>query len=75
MSQILVRNVEPEVVEKLKARAKKNGRSLEAEARTILKQAIEISDDWRTQVEEIRKLFEGRSFIDSVELLREDRER
>ena len=36
MSQILVRNVEPKTVERLKANAAASGRSLEAEIRRIL---------------------------------------
>jgi plasmid stability protein len=38
MSQILVRNLDPEVVQKLKEQAKLNKRSLEAEVRDILEQ-------------------------------------
>lgn len=36
MSQILVRNLSPETVERLKKRARANNRSLEAEVREIL---------------------------------------
>jgi antitoxin FitA len=39
MAQILVRRVDDDVKERLKARAKKHGRSLEAEARSILENA------------------------------------
>jgi antitoxin FitA len=39
MAQILVRGVDDDVKERLKARAKKHGRSLEAEARAILADA------------------------------------
>jgi plasmid stability protein len=39
MSQILVRNIDPDVVDKLKQHAKLNKRSLEAEVRDILEQA------------------------------------
>jgi plasmid stability protein len=39
MAQILVRRVDDDVKERLKARAKKHGRSLEAEARAILEGA------------------------------------
>ena len=35
MAQVLVRDVAPEIVEKLKARAQRNQRSLEAELRMI----------------------------------------
>jgi antitoxin FitA len=41
MATLTIRNLDDAVVEKLKARAKANDRSLEAEARTILAQASE----------------------------------
>lgn len=36
MAQLIVRNLDDRVKERLRARAKRNGRSLEAEARAIL---------------------------------------
>jgi plasmid stability protein len=39
MAQLIVRKLDDDVKERLKARAKKHGRSLEAEARAILKDA------------------------------------
>ena len=76
MSQVLVREVEPAVIEKLKARAKQNGRSLEAELRVILRQAAGV--DMEAALLELKRVqadFAGRSFSDSTELLREDRQR
>jgi antitoxin FitA len=76
MAQVLVRDVEPTVIEKLKARAKENGRSLEAELRLILQRAAgDDIDDALAEVERVRALFAGRTFSDSAELVREDRER
>lgn len=40
MSQLVVRNVDPEVVRALKLRAAARGRSAEAEHREILRQAL-----------------------------------
>jgi plasmid stability protein len=40
VAQILVRKLPDAVVDRLKARAKRNSRSLEAEARDILQQAV-----------------------------------
>jgi len=40
MTRLLVRNLEPEIVQALKRRAAKHGRSAEAEHREILKQAL-----------------------------------
>ena len=39
MAQLIVRRLDDEVKERLRARAKKHGRSLEAEARAILEDA------------------------------------
>ncbi len=75
MAQILVRNLDESVIERLKARARNNGRSLEAEVRQILEQSAKVDmATSRRRIMEIRKKMEGRSFIDSVELIREDRE-
>jgi plasmid stability protein len=40
MAQLLVRNIEDEMKKLLKMRAKKHGRSMEAEARDILRAAL-----------------------------------
>jgi plasmid stability protein len=40
MAQLIVRNLEEDVVEALKIRAARNGRSAEAEHREILRQAL-----------------------------------
>ena len=39
MAQVIIRNLDPETVDSLKARAKRNGRSLEAELRQVLTQS------------------------------------
>ena len=75
MAQVLVRDVEPETVEKLKQRAGKNGRSLEAELRLILRQAADQSGDPWAEIERVRAAFAGRTFSDSSEPIREDRDR
>jgi plasmid stability protein len=40
MAQVIIRNLDAETVESLKARAKRNGRSLEAELREVLAQSV-----------------------------------
>jgi len=75
MAQILVRNLDDETVERLKARAQAHARSLQAEVKMILEQAAQVDmETARALAARIRKDFEDRSFSDSVELLREDRE-
>ena len=79
MAQILVRNLAPETVEKLKENAKRNGRSLQAEAKMILERETPLPkldhEEALRLCDEIRSRFEGRKFTDSVELIREDRDR
>ncbi len=79
MAQILVRNLDPATVRRLKQRAEANGRSLQSEAKLILEQA---SDEGRLPHREaleladrFRKQFKGRTFDDSAGLIREDRDR
>ena len=76
MSQILVRNLDDAAVERLKSRARAHGRSLQAEAKDILEQSARIDvAEARKLVDCIRRSFEGRKFVDSTELVREDRDR
>lgn len=76
MAQVLVRDIDEQVVERLKARAERNGRSLQVELKMILDQAARLDMiDARRLAERIRKKLSGRIHGDSVELIREDRER
>ena len=76
MAQILVRGLDDELVERLKNRARRERRSLQAEVKIILEQAARLDmKSARELVEAIRKDFAGRKFEDSVALIREDRER
>ena len=77
MAQILVRNLKEKTVKKLKARAKGNGRSLQAEAKMILEREadqpkLSAAEAWKL-ADEFRERLKGRKFTDSVKLLREDR--
>ncbi|MFQ5829990.1 MAG: hypothetical protein ACE5JD_12670 [Candidatus Methylomirabilia bacterium] len=76
MAQVLIRGLEPATVEKLKARARKNNRSLQAELKHILEQAAGGSNaDLRAAMKRVRAMFVRRTFSDSAELIREDRNR
>ena len=77
MTQMLVRDLPPEVVERLKERARSNGRSLQKEVVAILEgaaetytmgEAREITSRWQER-------FVGRKLSDSAGLIREDRDR
>lgn len=79
MAQILVRNLDDKVVERLKRRARKDGRSLQSEVKFILeKEAYAPKVDMETArniCAEFRRRFKGRKFPDTVELIREDHAR
>lgn len=78
MGNILVRNLNDDVISNLKAQAKRNHRSLEGEIRFILTDGVSRM----TQLEQIREFAKRVSDSsadtqrsDSVELIREDRDR
>jgi plasmid stability protein len=77
MASVLVRDLDPAVVDRLKARAEENGRSLQKELKAILETAA-AQATWaeaRAGVERVRQMLGGRQFSDSTELVREDRDR
>lgn len=82
MAQVLVRNLDDRVVEQLKANAARHHRSLEAEVRAVLEEYSQRSkamEDFRAKATNLRKAISqergDKPFSDSVELIREDRER
>lgn len=76
MGQVLVRNLTREVVRKLKIRAQQHRRSLQEELKDILEQAARQNPkDVQAKVHQVRKLFAGRKFSDSSDLIRQDRAR
>jgi antitoxin FitA len=76
MGSILVRGLDQETIERRKARARLNGRSLQQEVRALLERAADT-----LTMREARRLSErwsdrlgGRRFSDGAQLIREDRE-
>ena len=59
MSMLTVRDLDPEVKEKLRRRAARHGRSMEAEARLILAAAVEAREEPVDLVASIRQHFAG----------------
>jgi antitoxin FitA len=59
MSMLTVRDLDPEVKEKLRRRAARHGRSMEAEVRLILAAAVEAWDEPVDLVASIRQHFAG----------------
>jgi antitoxin FitA len=79
MAQILVRNVEKTVVRRLKERARRRGRSLQSEVKDILVLAaaspqLDMAAARRLTLKIRRRFRPGRA-PDSVDLIREDRDR
>ena len=76
MSNILVRDIDTKIVNRLKTIAKEHGRSLQGEIKAILieaaaflmTEAASVSMQWH-------KNFSGRNLSDSSTLIREDRNR
>ncbi len=76
MAQVLVRNLDPAVVERLKSRALRHGRSLQAEVKRVLEQAAGAGvEDARALAARIRRRLAGRRHSDSAALVAEDRRR
>lgn len=76
MAQVLIRELDDDVVARLKERAQRNGRSLEAELRGILEQAAPTNfADARSLAARLRRRFSGRTFTDSAVSVAEDRTR
>ncbi len=76
MPQVLIRDLDPSVIAKLKSRARRHRRSLQAELKDILEQAASAGAvDVRAKVKLVRAMFAGRTFRDSTSLIRRDRAR
>lgn len=71
-----VRNLDDDLILRLKRRAARHGRSTEAEHREILRQALvgEVEPSFDELATQMRKITEGRKQTPSEELLREGRE-
>jgi antitoxin FitA len=77
MAQLLVRDIPDTLVSELKKRAKKHGRSAEAEHRAILEAALKRgADDFWKEADRLRNELResGRTFTDSTEIIRRDRD-
>ncbi len=77
MAQVLVRQLDDKLVERLKKRAKEHGRSLQSEVKTILEEAVpDYAGAWK-RIARLKKNLEqaGRTFSDSASLIRKDRDR
>lgn len=76
MADILVRDLEPKLISRLKSRAKRNGRSLQGEAKSILEAAAGYTmPEAASAARRWQRSLSRRRFADSAALVREDRRR
>jgi hypothetical protein len=76
MAEILICDIDERAVARLEARARRHGRSLQAEAKAVLEQAAGYSrEDFLKRLERWDRHFGGKKFSDSADLIREDRRR
>jgi plasmid stability protein len=75
MTNLLIRDLDDEVLARLKATAKAHGRSLQAEIHEVLESASirSLADTRRLSAQWLRRLA-GSSQSDSTRLIREDRD-
>lgn len=76
MTDLLVRGLDPAVISRLKAKAKRKGHSLQQEAKEILMQAAPMTaDELAERFKEIDATFTNGPLTISIEdLIREERE-
>ena len=77
MAQVLVRQLNEKVVDRLKKRAKEHGRSLQSEVKTILEDAVPDYERAWKRIDSLRLRLKrsGRKFSNSADLIREGRDR
>jgi plasmid stability protein len=76
MAQVLVRDLDKALIERLKARAEQHGRSLQVELKLILQQAAGPDmAEARKLAARLRRKLAGRAHSDSAVLVAEDRAR
>jgi hypothetical protein len=76
VSDFLLRDVDPSVFALLKKRAEGNGRSLQVEIQTILRESVKMSrEEWVAMARGWQEETKGRHVTDTTELIREDRDR
>ncbi|MCW5797382.1 MAG: Arc family DNA-binding protein [Nitrospira sp.] len=77
MAQILVRQLDRNVIVRLKKRAKEHGRSLQSEVKTSLEEAVPDYEAAWKRLEGFRERLRksGKTFSDSADLIREDHDR
>ena len=76
MAQLLVRDLDPAVVARLKEKARQNQRSLQGELKAILEEAAARAtrDEALAMIDKWQRKWGDRVFSDSTQMIREDRD-
>lgn len=75
MASLLVRNLDEKIIRRLKENARRNGRSLQGEAKEILTNGAKLTAvETLEMLQEWKKRFKGRKFSDSTAMIRKDRD-
>ncbi|MCE3248961.1 MAG: uncharacterized protein K0R41_2786 [Geminicoccaceae bacterium] len=76
MAQLLVRDLDPAVVARLKDKARQNQRSLQGELKAILEEAAARAtrDEALAMIDKWQRKWGDRVFSDSTQMIREDRD-
>ena len=78
MADVTIHDIEPELLERLEARARAFGRSVEEEMLVMLRRSLPKHRSRESMIRAAREShekFRGRIFSDSTDDIREDRER
>ncbi len=76
MARVLIRDLDEQIITKLKERAVRNNRSLQAELHSIVERAASVDMvDSRSAAARLRRKLSGRRHSDSAALIAEDRRR
>jgi plasmid stability protein len=76
MAQLLVRDLDPAVVARLKDKARQNQRSLQGEVKAILEEAAALAtpQEALAMIDKWQRKWGDRVFSDSTRMIREDRD-
>lgn len=76
MAEVLIRNIEDDVIERLKLKAKLHGRSLEQELREILRQATPLTVEQKLALSKLAQEMTPKGVVQTPSeiLIREDRD-
>jgi plasmid stability protein len=75
MPELTLRDVDPNVLQRLNDLAARAGRSVEQEAKLLLEESVGLSRQRAAEAARRIRESHGRQFPDSADLIREDRDR